>query len=179
VAKWSELYDLPSKIRAPTHQQATIRHSQFRQAQVLQAYLAVVFLTKDYDTVKKWVKTLVIESWDDILATEAEDLAKEMEGMKVGGRSSRTNSASSLHTPSNSPPRASPTVPIIPGPISSQSNLSILHEMLTMLKYGAPEWTETVKGPPHQRTFTMAIKSKSSVAMNELLVDAQPSQGKR
>jgi dsRNA-specific ribonuclease len=172
VAKWSDAYDLPQKIRAPIHQQSAIQDSQVRKAHVFQAYLAAVYLNRGYDIIRDWIHKLINESWADILATaEAEELAERMANLRTD-TDSTAGTSGSISTPtatalplspsvaSGSPPR-SPSIATNPGsPNSSKTYTALLHEMCAQLRYNPPEWTSTEKGQPHQRTYTMNVKSK-------------------
>lgn len=175
VAKWSDAYNLPQGIRAPTHQQIAIQDSQLRKAHVFQAYLAAVYLDQGYEIIREWIEKLVNASWDDIQATaaaerEAEELAERMAQMRTDNASTTGTSGSiptptatgSLLSPSvatSSPPRSPSIAPNLGSPNSSKTYTSLLHEMCAQLHYASPEWTTTEEGLPHQRTYTMTVKS--------------------
>jgi dsRNA-specific ribonuclease len=176
VAKWSDAYGLPQKIRAPIHQQSAIQDSQLRKAHVFQAYLAAIYLNRGYDIILNWIHKLVDESWADIQATaEAEELAERMANMRTD-TASTAGTSGSISTPtttglplsptvaSGSPPRSPSTVANPGSPNMSKTYTSLLHEMCAQLHYDPPEWTSTEKGQPHQRTYTMNVKSKCRMA---------------
>lgn len=128
---------------------------------MLQAYLAVVFLTSDYMTVRTWVKGLIAAELDNILEAEEEELAKTLEGINLSNRSNRTGAASLASPPPFMPPSSPPAVPGIPAGTSNKTALATLNEMCARLGYPMPEWTATEGGQALQRTFTMTLRSKS------------------
>lgn len=196
IAKWSDAYQLTKvttrhseslnssinsvfcywsqRIRASSHQQAAIQYSTLRRAQVFQAYIASVYLESGYETIQQWVRGLILESWEEILAgeEEARELAKRMANLQNQDESDQKESSNDTPTPTvpvsprmpsttSGSPRSSTNVNL-GSPNNSKTYLSLLYEMCVQLGYDTPEWTETVQGPPHQRKFTMAVRSKSN-----------------
>lgn len=128
---------------------------------MLQAYLAVVFLTSDYTTVRIWVKSLIAADLDNILEAEREELARTMAGMNLGDGSGRAGGTSpGSPPPPSTPPRSPPAMPASPTSPSNKTALATLNEMCTQLGCPMPEWTTTESGQPHERTFTMRLRSK-------------------
>ncbi|KAG8834280.1 hypothetical protein FRC20_007497 [Serendipita sp. 405] len=76
VARWSNAYGLPNRIRAHPAQISVVRSTVAARAAVFEAYLAAVYLSEGSDRAQNWVKPLielVLEEADEREETEDSD----------------------------------------------------------------------------------------------------------
>ena len=169
LAKWSDLYDLPSRIKGPEHQLLTIQSNKLQRAQVFQAYIAAYFLEAGYLHTKAWLGPVIDATYEDMLTeTENEEVENILDDDVTESSTTPPQSSAPL-TPVSSPrrdrlatpllsPRPAPTSPVTP--LKSPTNaLSIFNQTCAQNKL-EPAWTELTEGPSHQRTFTMTLKGK-------------------
>jgi dsRNA-specific ribonuclease len=169
VARWSEEYDLPRRIRGPEHQLLTIQNNERQKAQVFQAYIACLFLQEGYLRTRAWMLPLVEATYEAML-TETEE--NEVDQLLDDG-SDATSTASPPQSTGTVPSSPQPNPPSTPrrsstinnmnsprSPPASPSGALAAFNQLCSQNHLEADWTELTLGKDHQRTFTMSVKGK-------------------
>jgi hypothetical protein len=169
VARWSEEYDLPRRIRGPEHQLLTIQNNERQKAQVFQAYIACLFLQVGYLRTRAWMLPLVEATYEAMLTETEEDEVDQLldDGSDATSTASPPQSTGTVpSSPQPNPPstpRRSSTIPNMSSPRSPPASpsgaLAAFNQLCSQNRLEA-DWTELTLGKDHQRTFTMTLKSK-------------------
>jgi len=166
VARWSEEYDLPHRIKGPEHQVLTIQRNERQKAQVFQAYIAAMFLQVGYLHTMAWMSPLV-EATYEVMLTETEEEDEVEQVLDDGSDATSTTSPpqstgtvpSSPQTNPPSTPRRPSNIPNSPrSPPASPSGALSAFNQLCSQRHLEAEWTELTLGQAHQPMFTMTVK---------------------